>query len=104
MLDLTEDYQLRNQDHIKFLIGYNWRSQHLVYSEDHTGSGNNVTTTKEKAREPEDWDDLFKKFPAGHGIIKAPHYLNKNDERSVYDSAIGQTKIDELTTRKLKIF
>ena len=94
------------RDHIKFLIGYNWRSQHLVYSEDHTGSGVIAFTHHEKKRtkRPEDWDDLFKKFPAGHGIIKAPHYLNKNDERSVYDSAIGQTKIDELTTRKLKIF
>ena len=94
------------RDHIKFLIGYNWRSQHLVYSEDHTGSGLVAFKHHEKKRtkRPEDWDDLFKKFPAGHGIIKAPNHLNKNDERSVYDSAIGQTFIDDLTTRKLKIF
>ena len=49
------------RDHIKFLIGYNWRSQHLVYSEDHTGSGLVAFKHHEKKRtkRPEDWDDLL---------------------------------------------
>ncbi len=94
------------QTHIKYLIGYNWRSHHLITAENNQGSG--VVSFKanihKRTAKPDDWDDLFKKFPPGKGIIKGPNYLNPKDERSVYDSPLGQVKIDEMTTSKIKSF
>ena len=33
---------------------------------------------------PESWDDLFKKYPVGHGLVKRKA-LNPNSEISLYD-------------------
>ena len=94
------------QTHIKYLIGYNWRSHHLITAENNQGSGlvSFKANIHKRTAKPDDWDDLFKKFPPGKGIIKGPNYLNPKDERSVYDSPLGQVKIDEMTTSKIKSF
>ena len=80
-----------------YLFGHNWRRHHLAF-DDVNGKG--VVDFKanfhKRTVKPSGWDDLFAKFPAGHGIIKN-HILNKNDEKSVYDSDLGKLVIDELT-------
>ena len=80
-----------------YLLGHNWRRHHLAF-DDVEGKG--VVDFKanfhKRTAKPQGWDDLFDKFPAGHGIIKN-HILNPNDERSVYDTDLGKLVIDELT-------
>ena len=80
-----------------YLFGHNWRRHHLAF-DDVNGKG--VVDFKanfhKRTVKPTGWADLFAKFPAGHGIIKN-HILNKNDEKSVYDSDLGKLVIDELT-------
>jgi sugar O-acyltransferase (sialic acid O-acetyltransferase NeuD family) len=54
------------------LIGYNKRTQHLVYDDDNFGNGYVTFKASHKfnTNKPESWDDLFSKFPPGHGCIK----------------------------------
>ena len=54
------------------LIGYNKRTQHLVYDDNEFGNGfiTFKACRKYKTNKPESWDDLFSKFPSGHGCIK----------------------------------
>ena len=78
----------------------------MITAENNQGSG--VVSFKankhKRTVKPDDWDDLFKKFPPQKRIIKGPNYLNPKNERSVYDSPLGQVKIDEMTTSKIKSF
>ena len=81
----------------KDLIGHNWRTRHLVFVDDNKGNGqiHFKANYSKRTTKPEDWDDLFKKFPAGHGINKDKRD-NPKGERSVYDSNMGKYVIDEL--------
>ena len=93
------------QSACKTLIGYNWRTHHLIFVEDYNGHGLvrfKANRTKRTAK-PVDWDDLFKKFPTGKGTIKDVKF-NPNGEHSVYDDPIGGEKIDSLTPGLIKRF
>ena len=82
-----------------YLIGYNKRTQHLLYDDDEFGNGfikfkaNKSYNTKE----PESWADLFSKFPAGHGVIAKGNLKNPRGETSLYDSEDSKLLIEELT-------
>ena len=93
------------QSACKTLIGYNWRTHHLIFIEDHQGHGLvrfKANRTKRTAK-PVDWNDLFSKFPHGKGIIKDTKF-NPNGEISVYDDVLGAEKIDNLTPGLIKRF
>ena len=80
-----------------YLIGRNWRTRHLIYIDDRRGHGQvhfKANYSKRTAK-PTDWDNLFSKFPPGHGLDKDKR-SNPNNERSVYDSELGKLVIDEL--------
>lgn len=87
----------------KDLIGWNWRARHLIYVDDRRGHGqvHFKSNYHKRTAKPSDWDDLFKKFPPGHGVIKDKKF-NPNNERSVFDSDLGTKTIDELTTGLVK--
>ena len=91
------------QKKCKDLIGWNWRTRHLLYLDDRRGHGqvHFKANFHKRTAKPEDWDDLFKKFPVGHGIIKDKKF-NPNNERSVFDSDLGKLVIDELNTGIVK--
>ena len=91
------------QKKCKDLIGWNWRTRHLLYLDDRRGHGqvHFKANYHKRTAKPEDWDDLFKKFPVGHGIIKDKKF-NPNNERSVFDSDLGKLVIDELNTGIVK--
>ena len=91
------------QKKCKDLIGWNWRTRHLLYLDDRRGHGqvHFKANFHKRTAKPEDWDDLFKKFPVGHGIIKDKKF-NPNTERSVFDSDLGKLVIDELNTGIVK--
>ena len=82
---------------VKYFIGYNWRSRHLIYTENLKGHGkvSFKANTHRRTVKPEDWADLFKKFPPGHGMIKDKRF-NPLLEVSLYDSDLGKLVIDEL--------
>ena len=91
------------QKKVKDLIGWNWRTRHLLYLDDRSGHGqvHFKANFHKRTAKPDDWDDLFKKFPVGHGIIKDKKF-NPNNERSVFDSDLGKLVIDELNTGIVK--
>ena len=91
------------QKKCKDLIGWNWRTRHLLYLDDRRGHGqvHFKANFHKRTAKPEDWDDLFKKFPSGHGINKDKKF-NPNNERSVFDSDLGKLVIDELNTGIVK--
>ena len=91
------------QKKVKDLIGWNWRTRHLIYLDDRSGHGqvHFKANFHKRTAKPEDWDDLFKKFPSGHGINKDKKF-NPNNERSVFDSDLGKLVIDELNTGIVK--
>ena len=82
---------------VKFLIGYNWRSRHLIFTENGKGYGrvSFKANRHKRTAKPTDWEDLFKKFPSGHGIIKDKKF-NPLLETSLYDSELSKLVIDEL--------
>ena len=80
------------------LIGYNKRTKHLIYDDDEFGNGSISFKACKKYNtvKPKDWDDLFAKFPSGHGCInKINGKITKG--RSIYDHEFGKYLIEELT-------
>ena len=80
------------------LIGYNKRTQHLVYDDDEFGNGYITFKANRKfhTNKPESWDDLFTKFPPGYGCITKINGREVKD-KSLYDSEIGKMLIEDLT-------
>ena len=93
------------QSACKVLIGYNWRTHHLIFTEDYNGHGliRFKANYHKRTVKPEDWKDLFSKFPHGKGLIKDEKF-NPNGEISVYDDVLGAEKIDNLTPGLMKRF
>ena len=91
------------QKKCKDLIGWNWRTRHLIYVDDRRGHGqvHFKANYHKRTAKPTDWDELFKKFPSNHGIVKDKKF-NPNNERSVYDSDLGKVIIDDLNTGLVK--
>ena len=75
-----------------YLLGYNERTKHLIFTEDNEGNGL-IRFTSEG---PQSFTELFKQYPPGTGIIKYDPHLNPNKERSLYDSRLGETNIIDL--------
>ena len=80
------------KDHSLYLIGHNWRAKHMSFV-DVKGSATLKLTPNwhKRTARPESIDELFKRYPPGTGLIK-----NEFKARSIYDSPIGKTYIDEL--------
>lgn len=80
------------------LIGYNKRTGFLDYDTDDLGDGVVSFKSSRKYNEPapKDWDDLFKKYPPGKGIVK-DNFHNKYGVTSIYDSPLSELEIENLT-------
>lgn len=78
------------REQIRFLIGYNIRTNHLSYWDDENGNGHISLKPdyKRRAKAPLSIEELFKKFPAGKGC--------NADKRSIYDCDLGKTLIKDL--------
>ena len=81
------------------LIGKNKRTKLLDHDDDEFGNGF-VTFRSCKVyntNKPKDWDDLFNKFPSGHGVIKIVNGRKVNG-LSMYDHPVfSKYLIEELT-------
>jgi len=80
------------------LIGYNKRTKHLVHNDDAFGNGSiSFKACKQyNTTQPKDWNDLFAKFPSGHGLINVVSG-KKMTGVSIYDHDFGKYLIEELT-------
>ena len=65
-----------------YLIGYNKRTEHLIFTEDDEGNG----LIRFKPDGPQSFPELFKIYPSGVGHITYDPHRNPNRERSVYDT------------------
>ena len=81
------------------LIGKNKRTEHLEHDDNKFGNGflTFKACKKYNTNKPESWDDLFVKFPSGHGIL-----TEKNGKKltgvSMYDHPVfNKYLIEELT-------
>ena len=78
----------------KYLFGYNHRFKHFkCFDKDGKSFVVFVPNHKKRTKKPKDWGDLFKKFPPGKGVIPG-----KRITHSLYDSILGKTIIDDLTS------
>ena len=86
------------KDHTLYLIGHNWRAKHMSFV-DVKGSATLKLTPNwhKRTAKPETIDELFKKYPPGIGLIK-----NEYKAKSIYDSPIGKTYIDETTSEDIE--
>ena len=91
------------QDLSRYMIGYNWRHKHLVFRDDKDGNG--YITFKpnwhKRTARPQDWEDLFTRYGPGIGNITSTK-LNPMKAKSIYDSALGKTIIDDLNEGIIK--
>ena len=81
------------------LIGKNKRTAHMENDDDQYGNGHITFKACKQfnTKKPESWDDLFEKFPSGHGIL-----TEKNGKKlkgvSMYDHPVfSKYLIEELT-------
>ena len=83
-------------DMARYLIGYNWRLKHMSFV-DVKGSGTIKLKPNyhKRTKRPESIDELFKKYPPGTGNINSEK-LNPLKNKSLYDSPLGKTYIDQL--------
>jgi len=91
------------QDLSRYMLGYNWRHKHLVFRDDKDGNGYitfKANWHKRTAR-PESWEDLFTRYGPGVGNITSAK-LNPMKARSIYDSPLGKTIIDDLNEGIIK--
>ena len=81
------------------LIGKNKRTEHMNQDDDQYGNGHITFKACKQfnTKQPESWDDLFEKFPSGHGIL-----AEKNGKKlkgvSMYDHPVfSKYLLEELT-------
>ena len=100
----------------RYMAGYNKRQSMVTWYDDDSGYGVEKFLPNKHLRvvAPRDWIDLFKKYPAGHGILKARTYYNRRSKqtyttgitlnKSIYDSDLGKSLIHELTTGDIEVW
>ena len=100
-------------DMARFLIGYNWRLRHIEFTE-HNGSGvmqfrvNPIFSRFKgfvtKVKPITNWDQLFKKFPAGDEryILKKEKHFNYTGATSLYDDPLSKHLCTELNQGFMK--
>ena len=91
------------------LMGYNKRTLLMAFSDDKKGF---VKIFYKGSKfygiaKPENSDDLFNKFPPGHGIIKTrklSKHKNMQEEVSIYDDEMGSVVMENLSTQLVRNF
>ena len=94
------------------MIGYNKRTLLIYFANDDEGSGK-VYYKGNKfygIAQPENAEDLFKKFPPGHGIITPEKrgkkykgtYKNRSSEISLYDHELSKHLIEHLEAQHIR--
>ena len=88
-------------------IGYNKRTLLMKFSDDKKGFGKIFYRGSQYygIAKPENADELFDKFPPGHGIIKGKKlskYKNNQEEVSIYDDEISKIVMENLSTQLVR--
>ena len=92
----------------RYMAGYNKRKSLIDFEDDDSGSAVVKFVPNKHLRiiAPKDWQDLFRKFPSGSGIIKDKVYYNRRKKKTytipttsnkaIYDTDLGKSLIEEL--------
>ena len=110
--DVKQGYKTSKSAKIIFrcLAGYNKRQSLVTFEDDDRGYCVRKFRPNKHLRvvAPKTWKDLFRKFPPGHGILKDREYYNRRKKqtytipasknKSIYDSSLGKSLIEDLTT------
>ena len=100
----------------RYMFGYNHRLQLIKYRDDDKGYGYTefLPNFHLRVNKPRDYNDLFRKFPPGKGVIEDRKYWNRrkkiwytidaSQNKSIYDSDIGKSLIHELTPGDIEHF
>lgn len=89
------------------MLGYNKRTLLMYFSNDSKGMGKIYYKGSKPygLPQPQDSEDLFKRFPSGTGIIKTKRlgkYKNRKDEISLYDHDLSKHLIDDLKAEHVR--
>jgi len=91
------------------IAGYNKRQSLVTFEDDDSGYCVRKFRSNIHLRvmAPKTWQDLFRKFPSGHGILKDREYYNRRKKqtytikaslnKSIYDSELGKSLMSDLT-------
>lgn len=79
------------REQVRFLIGYNARTNHLTYFDDQNGNGHIgfKPDYKRRAKAPETWADFWKQYKPGSR-------LKSGKKRSMYDTDFGKYLIEDI--------
>ena len=92
----------------RYMAGYNKRKSLIDFEDDDSGSAVVKFVPNKHLRiiAPKDWQDLFRKFPSGSGIIRDKVYYNRrkkktytipaSSNKAIYDTDLGKSLIEEL--------
>jgi len=88
------------RDKVRHMFGYNLRLKHLEYDSKDNGDGyvRFKPNKKNKKPAPEDWEQLFKWYPAGKFMVN-DHYFNRTGAVSIYDDPISKINIEDLRSK-----
>ena len=91
------------------LAGYNKRQSHVTFEDDDNGwcVREFLPNLHLRTIAPKTWQDLFRKYPPGHGmLVKDREYYNRRKKqtyiipasknKSIYDSPLGKSLIEDL--------
>jgi len=90
------------------LAGYNKRQSHVTFEDDENGwcVREFLPNLHLRTIAPKTWQDLFRKYPPRHGVLKDREYYNRRKKqtyvlpasknKSIYDSDLGKSLIEDL--------
>ena len=90
------------------LAGYNKRQSHVTFEDDENGwcVREFLPNLHLRTIAPKSWQDLFRKYPPRHGVLKDREYYNRRKKqtyvlpasknKSIYDSDLGKSLIEDL--------
>ena len=90
------------------LAGYNKRQSHVTFEDDENGwcVRKFLPNLHLRTIAPKSWQDLFRKYPPRHGVLKDREYYNRRKKqsyvipasknKSIYDSDLGKSLIEDL--------
>ncbi len=93
---------------LRYMAGYNHRAKLVEFEDDDNGEAVAKFKGNKHLRinPPRDWQDLFRKYPPGRGVIKDRQYYNRRKKhtytitasknKAIYDTDLGKSLIEDL--------
>lgn len=111
---LNADYPRARQDGVldlisrehfnRYAFGFSERIRHIKHiTIDNKHSVRFIDNKRTRMKAPDSFEQLFERYPPGKYLFKKK-FLNPNNYTSIFDSDLGKTLIDDLTSGTIKRF